>query len=183
MTTITIDIEQFTQALASTTNKTLGWVWLQATAITGNEITPPTYMPIPPSVMADFAFVPSSTYRFDYSAVRYAKMCYLLERNGSYEAGELTVIHNIPAANLVPSNEPTPPSYPLPFTPPTITTGQSTTLGTPGSLGVTFSFMHDPSTSGSTAKFGLGFKITSATPAVYPRLILAYITAFQMEDV
>ena len=182
MTTITIDIEQFTQALASTTNKTLGWVWLQPTITQGNESTPPTYLPVPPSVMSSFSLVPSSTYRFEYTSVRYAKMCYLLERNAVYEAGELTVIHNLPAATTT-SSEAVPPSYPLPFTPPTIITGQTATVGSVGSLGVTFSFIHDASTSGATAKFGLGFKITSATPAYYPRLILAYITAFQMEDV
>jgi len=181
-TTITLDVEQFTKALADTTNKTLGWVWLQPTATPISELTPPSYTPIPPSVMASFALVPLSTYRFEYTSVRYAKLSYLLERNGSYEAGDLTVIHNMPISTTQ-GNESTPPSIPAPFTPPTITTGQAVTLGSVGSLGVTFSFMHDSSTSGSTAKFGLGFKITNATPAIYPRLVAAYITAFQMEDV
>jgi hypothetical protein len=182
MTTITIDVEQFTKALADTTNKTLGWVWLQPTTASTSELIPPSYTPTLPSVMASFVLVPLSNYRFEYTAVRYAKFSYLLERNGSYEAGDLTVIHDMPIS-AAQGNESTPPAVPAPFTPPTITTEQVVTIGSVGSLGVTFSFMHDSSTSGSTAKFGLGFKITSATPAVYPRLVAAYITAFQMEDI
>jgi len=178
MTTVNVDLKLFTESL----NRSLGWVWLQPEVVTGDEPTPPAYASAPPVVMTSFALVPSSKYRFEYS-VRYARFTYLLERDGAYEAGELTAIHDLPAEESTAGNEPSPPSDVGPFVPPTITTGQTVSIGSVGSLGVTFSFIHDDNTDGSNAKFGLGFKVTDASPAVHPRLILAYMTAFSMEDI
>ena len=181
MTTLTIDLEQFTAALTQTSNRSLGWVWLQP-IIHGDELTLPSYTPDPPSVMPDFVLIESLAYKFIYTAVRYARFCYLLERDGAYEAGELTAIHDL-VIEITESDEPAPPAEPLPFTPPTISTSQVATLGSVGSLGVSFSFIHDSGTTGADAKFGLAYKITNALPAVYPRLILSYITALQPEDI
>jgi hypothetical protein len=181
--TITIDLEQFTKAMQSTTNRSLGWTWLMPTATVGNEMSPPSYSPTLPSVMPAFVLIPNTSYRFTYSSVRYARFCYLLERNGSYEAGELSVIHDLVIVDMTHADEAVPPPEPLPFTPPMITTGQTVSIGSVGSLGVTFSFMHDVSTSGADAKFGLAFKITNATPAFWPRLEAAYITAIEPETV
>lgn len=181
MTTLTIDLEQFTAALAQTSNRSLGWVWLQP-IVHGSEASPPPSTPALPSVMADFVLVDSESYKFVYTGVRYARFCYLLERDGTYEAGELTVIHDLVITSSA-GDEPLPPTEPLPFVPPTITTGQVATIGSVGSLGVSFSFIHDTGTNGTDAKFGLAYKITNALPAVYPRLILSYITALQPEDV
>lgn len=178
MTTVSVDLKLFTDAL----NRSLGWVWLQPEISVGDELTPPAYNPDPPSVMAMFSLVPSNKYRFEY-AVRYARFAYLLERDGLYEAGELTAIHDMPVIEETTGDELTPPSEIGPFVPPTITTGQTVSMGSVGGLGVEFSFIHDASTDGSDAKFGLGFKITDASPAVHPRLILAYMTAFSMEDI
>jgi hypothetical protein len=184
MSDITISVDQFTEILTNASNKSLGWVWLKPAPVIGNEITPPSYSPVLPSVMSSFVLIPNNTtYRFTYTSVRYARFCYLLERNGSYEAGELSIIHNLVITPTTPSNEAQPPSPPLPFTPPTITTGQTVSIGSVGSLGVTFSFIHDISTSGGEAKFGLAFKITNALPAVFPRLDAVYISAISPEDI
>lgn len=183
MTTLTLDLEQFTKALADTTSRTLGWVWLQPISYSDDEVILPSYVAPPPSVMPSFVLVNAPSYRFVYTAVRYARCCYLLERDGSYEAGELTVIHDLIVQTSPPSSEGSPPPEPLPFVPPTITTYQTTSIGSIGSLGVTFSFIHDVTTNGSDSKFGLAFKITNALPAVYPRLNLSYITAIAPEDV
>jgi len=182
MTTITIDVTQFTEALTAATNRTLKWVWLQPTAAPSDELIPPTYVPTPPAVMPSFALIASTSYRFDYTAVRYARFCYLLERNGSYESGELSVIHNL-VATTAPSSENTPPPVPAPFVPPTISTYQTVSIGSVGSLGVIFSFIHDASTSGATAQFGLAYQITNASPSVYPKLNLSYVTALPPEDI
>lgn len=183
MTTITIDVTQFTETLTAATNRTLEWVWLQPTAAPSDELIPPNYVPTPPAVMPSFALIASTSYRFDYTAVRYARFCYLLERNGSYESGELSVIHNLVISGITPSNENTPPPVPIPFVPPTISTYQTVSIGSVGSLGVLFSFIHDASTSGATAQFGLAYKITNALPDVYPKLNLSYVTALPMENI
>jgi len=180
MTTLTLDLEQFTKSLEQATNRSLGWVWLQP--ITHGDESLPSYIPDPPAVMPSFVLIDADTYRFSYKSVRYARLCYLLERDGTYEAGELTAIHDL-IFESTNSDEPLPPSEPLPFVPPTITTSQVTTMGSVGSLGVLFSFLHDPDTGGGDAKFGLAYKITNALPAVFPRLVMAYITALPPEDI
>lgn len=182
MTTLTLDLEQFTKALETTSNKTLGWVRLQSLVYSADELTPPDYTPDPPTIMPAFVLVASPSYRLVYKTVRYARFCYLLERDGTYEAGELTALHDLVIADIV-DDEGVPPVEPLPFIPPTISTGQVVTIGSVGSLGVSFSFIHDSGTNGNDAKFGLAYKITNALPAIYPRLVLSYITAISPEDI
>lgn len=184
MTTITLDLEKFIYELNKANAKTLGWTWLNPnTTVVANEPTKPSYVPTPPAVMASFSLVDNQDYRFTYTTCRYARFNYLLERNGSYEAGELTAIHNLvitPASG----DELSPPVVSPPFTPPTITTYQTVSIGgMAGSLGILFSFIHDTTTSGAEAKFGLAFKITNALPAVYPRLTMSYISVLAPEDI
>lgn len=176
MSTVTLDLKLFSESL----NRSLGWVWLQPDGGSENEVSPPSYTPEPPSVMPSFALVPSAKYRINYS-VRYARFAYLLERDGSYEAGELIAFHDLSVIDSSIGDELTPPPEPSPFVPPIITTEQIVTTGSVGSLGVEFSFLHDDETEGTDACFRLGFKITDASPVVYPRLNLAYVTAFSME--
>lgn len=298
MTTLTLDLEQFTAAMVKATKKTLGWVKLQPILAPGNEVTPPSYTPDPPSVMSGSSFsgalpsidislgtdnqfnisdgvtpptlvtltvagkttgaliateletqinaafttagaatrvrvvfdsiykiysdatfqdskllitdatsnniaddlklgianggietvgsyvlIDAKDYKFDYGAVRYARFCYLLERDGSYETGELTVLHDLVVSGSIPADESSPPPAPAPFSPPNITMGQTILMGSIGGLGVVFLFMHDPATGGSDAKFGLAYRIMTDTPTVYPKLNLSYITAIAPEDV
>jgi hypothetical protein len=166
---ITVDSD----ALAASVNRTMGWTMLKPAAPQGDEPDPPSPDEAPPQAMAEFALVPSSSYRFEYTSARYVRLCYLLERNGVYEAGELSAVHFMPEGYE---------GNPSEFEPPVITTEQSVSMGAINGLGVRFEFMHDPGTEGSTAKFALGFKITESTPAVHPRLAAAYMTVFPMED-
>jgi len=184
MTTLTIDLEQFTQALTASINRTLPWTWLDPTSYAGSELSPPSYADPVPSVMPSFVLIPNTQYRFDYIGIRYARFCYLLERDYSYEAGELTIIHDLVVDIVIPGDELTPPVVPTsPFVSPTITTGQTVSIGSIGSLGVLFSFIHDPLSSGTMPRFGLAFKITNTLPAVFPKLTMSYITALPTEGI
>lgn len=131
-----------------------------------------------------YALVDSSEYRFSYKNCRYARFSYLLERNGSYEAGELTVIHDL-VMSIPSSNEDPlfPPTITTPFTPPNITTSQNVSIGSLGSLGVIFKFVHDANSDGNDPKFGLAYRIVNPNPAVFPRLTLSYISTFSPEGV
>lgn len=180
MTTITLEIEQFTQSLVNAMNRSLGYVTLQPETSPGSEISPPSYSPPVPSVMVNFALVPSDRYRFNYSGIRSAKFIYFLSRNALYEIGELTVIHDLQAAS-VPGSEPVPPSEPLPFTPPNFYILRNIILQTGGALGVDFTFQDSPVSAGKDPEYALAFKITNALPAVWPTLNMSYVTAFQME--
>lgn len=179
MTTVTISVEELTKALNDSVVKSLGWVVLKPIKEQEDESSPPSFEEELPSVMSEFAFVPSSNYMLEYKSVRLATFQYLLERDSNYEYGELTVFHDMPISSPN-EDESTPPPITEPFIPPNIITDQRVIVAT-APLGVTFSFMHDPKTNGSTAKFGLGFKITDASPPVYPKLIAAYSVAFDIE--
>ncbi len=174
MTTVNLDLIEFVKAVS----RTLGWVVLKPQDNTGDELTPPDYAELPPYVMDNYIFVPSDNYLFEYQSVRYAKLSYLLERDGSYEAGELTVLHNLPLVSQVTSDEIVMLGEQPVFIPPGITMMQSATIGAIGSLGVLFNFMHDFNS--TIPKFGLGFKIVDANPSNYPKLIAAYSIAFDM---
>lgn len=173
MTTLTLDLEQFTAALSKTSNKMLEWVWLNPNSPIEDETAPPSYAPSVPSVMADFVMVSSSNYRFAYSGFRYGKFSYLIERDGRYEAGELSVLHDLVVT--VPGDELSPPASSS-FVPPTITTCQTVAIGSIESLGVLFSFIHDSTTDGAQPKFGLAYKITDANPSVFPRITMSFVT-------
>jgi len=180
MTDITIDIDQFTQSIKDAVNRTQPWVILQPEKPQENETEPPVVSDSVPSVMTDFALVPSSEYRFSY-AIRAAKFGYVLERGGSYETGVLSVVHDLPAINNAGGSEANRPAESAPFIPPGILFSHQVDIG--GPLGVDFTFMHDDTTSGSNEKFGLAFKITTALPAKYPALTLCFITAFSQENI
>lgn len=182
MTTLTLDLEQFTSALTTTVNRSLPWTWLNPTSFVDDEPTPPSFVDPVPSVMSSYVLVPSLPYRFSYKNIRYARFCYLLERDHSYEAGELSVIHDLIITATSPMDETVPPPIHPVFTPPTITTSQTVSIGGVGSLGVLLSFTHDPSTNGGTEQFGLSFKITNNLPAVFPRISMAYVTAITPEE-
>ena len=176
---VTIDLDKFTESL----NRTLGWVRLQPEAPVDDETSPPSYDPDVPSIMTEFVLVPAEKYKFNYE-LRYIRFSYLLERDGEYEAGELSIIHDDPVSESSEDESGgSPPSEPEPFEPPTFTMDQIVTMGSVGSLGVEFSFMHDESTSGVEASYGLAFKITDDLPAVFPRLVMAYVTVITKEDV
>ena len=180
MTTITLEMEQFTQSLQDAMNRSMGYVTLQPETTQGSEGSPPPYTPSVPSVMGSFALVPSDKYRFNYNGVRAAKFVYFLSRNALYEIGEFIVIHNLQATSSV-GNEPTPPSEPLPFTPPNFYVQRNVILQTGGALGVDFTFQDSPVSAGSQPEYALSFKITNALPAVWPTLNMSYVTAFEME--
>jgi hypothetical protein len=129
-----------------------------------------------------YSLVDSPEYRFEYNYLRYLRFNYLLERNGVYEVGELSVIHDL-VITETPGDEVIPTPIVSPFTPPNISTYQSVSIGSRESLGVIFSFIHDVSTTGGEAKFGLAFRITNELPAVYPKLIASYITAYPPADI
>ena len=186
MTDITLDLAQFTAALSSASNKTLGWTWLKPTVSVTDELIRPSYADPVPSVMSSFVLIDNPKYRFSYASSRYARFCYLLERNGTYEAGELSSLHYLALEPSAQTNEGQQTAEPSIFTPPLIRTTQTVLagdFGTIGGLGVYFSFEHDITSSGSDPKFGLAFKITSVTPAVFPRLTLSYLAVVEPEIV
>ena len=180
MTTITLEMEQFTQSLQSAMNRTLGYVSLQPETTPGNEISPPSYSALAPYVMSSYALVPSDSYRFNYKGVRSAKFLYILSRNALYEIGEFIVIHNLQNGSVA-GSELVPPSEPLPFTPPTFYIQRNVILQSGGALGVDFTFQDSPVSAGSDPEYALAFKITNASPAVWPSLNMSYVTAFEME--
>jgi hypothetical protein len=182
MTTLTLDLEQLTEALVKANTRTLPWVWLKQVVPPTDELTPPSYIPAPPAVMADFSLVDSDEYRLTYKSCRYSRFNYLLERDGDYESGELVVWHNMVMTPTI-ADELVPPPITTSFIPPDIYTYQTAGIGGVGSLGVLFSFIHDESTDGTEPKFGLAFKITNASPAVYPKLTMSYISTFAPEDI
>lgn len=136
----------------------LGIVTLNPALTTGNN--PPDLDMPPPSVMASFALVASTTYRWKYNDVRHLKMGYVLERNGLYEAGEFNVVSK--AVYQVALD-------PTTYTPAPLYLNQTVLLQADGSLGVSFSVITD-SLSVSEPQFGLAYKITNALPAEYPTL-------------
>lgn len=176
MTDITINLEQFTKTLSSASNKTMGWVWLKPTPTPTNETTLPLPIDPVPSVMGSYLYIDNTTYRFSYKSVRYVRLAYIMERGGSYQAGELSCFHNFITTVVVPTGEATLPTEPV-FTPPTIAV-----LGDTSNLGVSFSFIHDTTSSGTDPKFALAYKITDASTAAFPRFNAAYITAISPED-
>ena len=135
----------------------LGFVTLNPYLTTeDNEpfITPPPY------VMPSPVLIPSSSYRWNYNDVRYLKMGYVLERNGSYESGELDLISK--AVHMVSLD---PNTYVLPQ----LYLNQTVIQQTDGALGVSLSIQTD-SLSISEPQFGLAYQITNLLPDVYPTL-------------
>jgi len=184
---VLLDLDTLIAGLKEASNRTLGWVELQPPIPQDDELSPPTEDHDPPYVMPAPVLVNSSNYRFGYETVRYARFNYLLERNGLYEAGEISVLHDLVISQT--------------FTIPNIDTGRlvrfcpdTPTCPITGNLGVELVFIHDTGTTtgvgetglslggGSKPRFGLGFRITEALPAVYPKLTMSYITAFAPED-
>lgn len=179
MTDITLNLEQFTAGLKNAVSRTLEWVELRPNKAPENELTPPQDAEETPSVMAEFALVPSDAYRFEYTNIRSARLSYLVERDGSYCAGVFTLFHDLAVDNTTSENENTQPDVPATFIPPNFYFNRSLELG--GNLGVEFSLCHDDTTSGSKEKFGLAFKITQAEPPKFPKLIVSYLSAFSQE--
>jgi len=165
---ITLDLDAFVKGLREASNRTLGWVELRPPPIQVDEPTQPPEDWYPPYVMTVPALIESDKYRFDYESIRYARFCYLIERDGIYEAGELQVIHDL---EVIRNSS---------FSVPDISTFRVVSPIT-GNVGVDLTFIHDPATTGTQPKFGLAFMITDALPAVFPKITLSYITAFAPE--
>lgn len=181
MTDITLNVEQFTAGIKDAVSRTLEWVELKPSTAPVEELTPPDDVEEIPSVMTDYALVPSNTYRFEYTNIRSARLSYLVERNGSYCAGVFTLFHDLAVDSTTSEDETTQPSVPATFIPPNFYFHRSIELG--GDLGVEFSLMHDDTTSGSKESFGLAFRILQADPPKFPKLIVSYLSAFSQETI
>jgi hypothetical protein len=170
MSNITLDLEKFTSSIQNSINRTLGWVSLQPSLIQADEISPPSENGELPQIMLDPVLIESDAYKFDYTAVRFARFNYLLERGGGYEVGELLVLHDLV---YVKDAE---------FEIPLISYSRTVLLpATPSDLGVELSFIHDPATSNTRPQFGLAYRITSELPEVFPKLNLTYMSAISLE--
>jgi len=190
-------LDNMTQSLERLASSDLGWVTLQPPIVQDDELSPPAEDHDLPYVMADYVLIDDSRYRFDYNNIRYARFNYLLERNGVYEAGELSVLQDLPAVRKDA------------FLLPNIETERLVRLCTAdtqsplvGNLGVEFEFFHDPTTTyspgvseniggvptpvttqyGTKPMFGLGFKIVDDMPAVHPKFTMTFLTYFTPED-
>jgi hypothetical protein len=164
---VTIDLQTLQNILAKSSNRELEKVTLHPSLIAGYNLNIDDLAQTP-SVMSSFVLVPSLAYRFGYFDYRYLLLGYLLERNGSYESGQFEIISN--AAEDDPKTEV--------FSQPTLWTRKITNILTGASLGVDLGVAYDSSLSEDGYKrFGITFKITSATPAVFPTLRMFYISA------
>lgn len=177
MSNIQLNLDAFMKGLQEASNRTLGWVRLQPPPPQDDEPSQPPEDHDPPQVMAEPLLIESDKYRFDYEVIRYARFNYLLERDGIYEAGELNVLHDL---EIIRNSS---------FSVPNIYTSRLVRFcpAAPlspitGNLGVELIFVHDVLTTGTQPKFGLAYRITDALPAVYPKLTVAYNTAFAPED-
>lgn len=164
---VTINLNDLQTILGKSSNRELESVTLNPGLKAGLDVSPED-PPQTPSVMPSFVLVPSLEYRFGYYDYRYLLLGYLLERNGSYESGQFEIISNAPAVD--PQTEV--------FTQPTLWTRKITNILTGSSLGVDLGVAYDSALSEDGYKrFGITFKITSATPAVFPTLRMFYISA------
>lgn len=167
MADVAINIQDLQAILAKVSNRELEAVTLIPGVIAGIEVNPDD-LPASPSLMTNFEPVPSLEYRFGYYDYRYLLLGYLLERNGLYESGQFEIISNAPAVD--PQTEV--------FVQPTLWTRKITNILTGSSLGVDLGVAYDSALSEDGYKrFGITFKITSATPAVFPTLRMFYISA------
>ena len=177
---MTISLESFTQALREASLSILPWVKLVPTTTPSSEVIRPTLTDPVPSVMTSFEAVPDASYQWSYKQVMYVRMHYFLERDGQFEVGILHAFHNN-GGTLVSSmsSEVSRPSLSsADFSAPTFYIYRENTYRTGSDLGVSFSLSHISTSSGEDPKFGLDFKITSATPSVFPRFAAAISSAF-----
>jgi hypothetical protein len=172
---ITVDLDMLTAALAAGANRDLGSVLLRLTPPPTSEALPPAVPNQVPSVMPSFALVPSSAYEFLFKDTRFLRLPYILERNHIFEFGELLILSSALAGSeddITPGNEVTPPSVPPNPTPPALTVTKNVIMSS-GSVNCDLSAIPDLSTTSKDMKFGVAFKITNASPAVFPMLRMA----------
>jgi hypothetical protein len=178
MPIISMEVNDLVSALSAGANRDLGTVLLVPEMVITSENTPPSLPDSVPAVMTSFSLVPSGSYKFRYKETRFLKLYYLLERNSAWEFGELMILNQASATAddaITPVSEPTQPVVPPDPTAPTLTIMKnvlmwSSDLGDSGSLGVDLSAMQDPVTINKDMMFGIAFKTTTATPAVFPVL-------------
>jgi hypothetical protein len=176
MSVISIETTALIAAISAGANRDLGSVLLVQPSTITSEPTPPTLPAAVPAVMTSFSLVQSDSYKFRFNTTRFLKLYYLLERNSAWEFGEMLILNQASATpddGVTPTNENTQPSVPSDPTPPTLTVLKNVLLwtndlGDSGSLGVDLSAIADPSTTNKDMMFGIAFKITTNTPAVFP---------------
>jgi hypothetical protein len=161
MTTITLNLEDFTKVLQRELSAELGYVDLIPGLKAGLEIDPDT-LPTVPAVMLSPDLVANSNYRFNYYQYRYIRLLYFLKRDTLFEAGELDII-----TDAIPYEY-----EPDPFVVPTLNLNKRVLYNVGGDLGVELSLIQDPD---SYTKFSIAFKITNALPAVFPTLRMSLI--------
>jgi len=140
-------------------NPDLGIVSLIPGLTLGN--TEPTTLPTIPSVMVDFELVASTAYRWQYNQIRYLKLGYVLQRDGEFETGELDIISKAVKVSSI-----NPETYVIPD----IFVEQTITQQTGGALGVDITAMTDSLSTLQEPRFGIAYKITNATPTIFPTI-------------
>ena len=178
MSQVTVELNDLISALSSGTNRDLGNVLLRVSNVLVNETVQPALPITTPVVMTDFAMVPSDSYKFFYSQSRFLKIYYILERDVKWEMGELLILNTSP---IVTEESQTPPSEsgstlpPADPVPPTVLLRRNILMWTSedtdaGALGVDLAIIPDPTTTNKGMMFGIAYKITNATPAIFPTI-------------
>lgn len=171
MTQITIDLQTLQQQLSLAASRNLPLVQLQPYIPTSGSYAYHEQKYDTPAVMGWWEPIDDLTYVFRYKDIRFFRLGYILERDGVYKVGELSVLSDLVApTSSPPSSEPTPPPVPTPPTPPTLTVVDTVII--PGLVGVDLSFQYLPETAQSVydMRFTLSYKITTAIPAVFPTI-------------
>jgi len=134
--------------------------------------TEPSSLPSTVTVMASPIIVASKKYIFSYNAFRLLRLGYVLERNGNYEHGEFFIY-----SKAVYKTALDPATYAIP----TLATTQ-TILQTDGSINVSLGVATDSSSLSSDPSFGITYRITNASPNVFPTLRVYIVKGLPLKE-
>ena len=176
---ISIDINTLQAAIAAGANRDLGTVVLRIETSQSNETSQPVLPDQVPTVMSDFAAVPSDNYKFLYSDTRFTRLHYILERGVAWEYGELLVLSLASYDSSNQQNEMVLPSVPSEATLPSLMFSHNVIMTSSSRLGVDLSAIPYAS---SPATFGVAYMITNASPSVFPAIRMSVATEFPVFD-
>lgn len=167
MTIVEVDLQTINTFLSPD----LGLVQL-IPGLSANAEVDPELLPTVPYVMSDFILVANNNYVFPFNFTRYLKLGYFLSRDEQFESGEFDIISKVIQKH---SGEFDPGTS---NDPPAAFAGSASDLHfhrtviqrTSGDLGVDFTLLVAPTTLPFNPSFGIAYKITNASPAVFPSL-------------
>jgi len=176
MADITINIDALTESLRKSALGALPWVKLQTISTNLDEITPPSYLNNNfPTVMLDPLLIPNSSYVWTYKGTRQLVLDYMVQRGTTWETGKIKIFHTAPATALTQADELTPPAIPFDVKyPPFFIQTVENVIG--GGCGVVFTALYDPSSTSVEQRFGLGYRIISATNPEFPMFAASYVS-------